>query len=68
MCAKAYMGFPTLDTFHIPAAPPGQLLISYHPLDKETEVKKILYQDRDITHTGLPMLAGRDIEDLVIVL
>ena len=68
MCAKAYMGFPTLDTFHIPAAPPGQLLLSYHPQDKETEVKKILYQDRDITHTGLPMLAGGDIEDIVIVL
>ena len=62
------MAFPRDSSFLLPAVAAGEIVIGFHPRGRGERVSKILYRGRDIRQAGLVVEAGRDIEDVTIVI
>jgi hypothetical protein len=62
------MAFPTDSSFLLPAVAPGEIVIGFRPRGRGERVSQILYGGRDIRQAGLVVEAGRDIEDVTIVI
>ncbi|MHC4623574.1 MAG: M56 family metallopeptidase [Planctomycetota bacterium] len=65
--ASGEMIFPTKSTFIFQGMMPGQTMINFAPKAEGLEVEEILFNGRDIMHTGIETQAGQDINDVTIV-
>lgn len=66
-CPLTMMMFPTETSFLFPAAMPGKTSFDFRPRGQGERLLKILYQDRDISRTGLVTEPGQDLDDVTIV-
>ena len=65
----APMAFPSYRSFLIEGMPPGgETRLSCRPETKGVEVRRILYQGKDVRESGFPTKAGDRIEGISIVL
>lgn len=65
---EEYMIFPTKRSFVIPAMTPGKKKLRFHPKSEGLTVTKILQGEKDISQTGIELVAGEEVKDVVITI
>ena len=65
---EEYMTFPTKGTFVIPAMTPGKKKLRFHPKSEGLTVTKIQQGGKDIFQTGIELIAGKEVKDVVIMI
>jgi len=65
---EEYMIFPTKNTFVIPAMTPGKKKLRFHPKTEGSVVKKVLRDGKDISQTGIELIDGKEVKNVVIML
>ncbi|MHC4618450.1 MAG: M56 family metallopeptidase [Planctomycetota bacterium] len=65
--ASGEMIFPTKSRFIFQGMMPGQTMITFAPKAEGLEVEEILCNGQDIMRTGIETQAGRDINDVTII-
>ena len=65
---EQYMIFPTKRSFVIPAMTPGKKKLRFHPKNAGLSVIQILRDGEDISQTGIELIAGKEVKNVVIMI